>query len=148
MTHLHRILLIAWVTLGATACGDSPDKPLLETKSVQYAGSDLLPHMYDLESAFRAIEPNLRLPAAYGEVAEHARRILEIADEPAFLTYTERPLFKHDAELFEKMRLEYKRAAERALRGAESGNIEELRSGFIGLDMSCIACHKRFNPNK
>ncbi len=137
----NRIAPLALGILGAFAsCG------------VETAGPDpgvtLLDVMIQIDHAYKSIEPSLRNPAAFRGTARAARQILDWAADPEIEEFIEEDRFiGGDRERYFALRDRMAGGAQRVLDATESGDLDDLRQGFIEMKTSCIACHKRFSPS-
>lgn len=140
MRTLTRCSFGALLLFGALACREEEEKPVYEP-SLELRGL-----MYDIGDEHRDVELQLRVPDSYPDVADGLRALAQMAEHPALIGWAEDPQFGRDRERFERFRLQMRDGALAAAEGAEAGDVEALTAGFVQLDMTCIACHKRYSP--
>ena len=148
MRHLDSTLalplgLALLLALAMAACAPA-EEPAEESEEV---GLTMLDVMIQIQHAYDEIEPNLRNAEAFEETADAARRILDWSSDSIFEDYTSHPRFFSEPPRFLEMRGMMERGARTTLEGAEGGDLTRVRSGFIEMKQSCIACHKRFSPS-
>lgn len=103
--------------------------------------------MFEIDTLNRLIEPILLDPAQTQTITSSVRSMQRWANDEAWQAYFNEPGFLGDQSLF-NLYLSWLRAGlEHVARSAEKSDISEVRAGFILVQQSCIACHKRFNPN-
>jgi len=124
---------------------DFPPTP--RTVEVPDEGETLLQAMYQIERASADVELNLQNPAGLADVRQAAREILTWIEAPVFSGYAQHPDFEAPTPRFEELRAELRQSVTEVLEGAEAEDLEQVRDGYIGMHRSCIACHKRFDPN-
>jgi cytochrome c556 len=103
--------------------------------------------MFEIDALNRTIEPILRAPAQTPVVASAARSLQRWAADEAWEAYYDEPAFLGDRPLFEAYLGWLRTGAEELASAAESGDIAGMRAGFVRTQQSCVACHKRFQPN-
>jgi len=103
--------------------------------------------MFQVENYKRLIEPQLRNPDRMPEVERQLADMLPWIDDPAFDRWIDRPIFQGDPERFLGWRYDMKQAAVAAREAASAANLDGLRDAFIRMNTTCIACHKRYQPN-
>ncbi len=103
--------------------------------------------MFEVDELNRSIEPILRVPEQTPVVASAARSMLRFADDEAWTAYKDEPGFLGDAPLFDAYRGWLLAGAQQLAEAAEAGDVDGMRAGFVRAQQSCIACHKRFQPN-
>lgn len=137
----HLLPLIALVPLAA--CDDAPAvEPL-----VDFQPPALRNAMFELDALNWTVEPILRDPSQTQAVASAARSMQRWATDEAWTAYYDEPGFLGDRAQFDQY-LGWLRAGVTQLAdAADKGDIDGMRAGFIRMQQSCTACHKRFNPN-
>ena len=90
----------------------------------------------------------VRLESEFGAVASWARSIESLSKDPAWEEFMSRDSFLGNRPKFEGYRGWLLAGASTLAAGAEAGDVDKMREGFIRLQQSCIACHKRYQPNK
>jgi len=137
----HLLPLLALVPLAA--CEDAPaHEPL-----VDFPPPALRNAMFELDALNWSIEPILRDPSQTAAVASAARSMQRWATDDAWTAYYDEPGFLGDRSLFDKYLGWLRSGTAQLATAADAGDIEGMRTGFIQMQQSCTACHKRFNPN-
>lgn len=144
----HRLLALI-VGLSLAACDATPDVlPLSDTQPPALRNV-----MFELDALNRSVEPVLRAPGAAPAVASAARSMQRWANDAAWEAYFDEPEFLGDRGLFSNYLGWLRGGLEQLAQGAEattatgSGDQVTMRAGFIRAQQSCVACHKRFQPN-
>ena len=104
--------------------------------------------MMQIDQVNWKIEPVVRLESEFGAVASWARSIESLSKDPAWEEFMSRDSFLGNRPKFEGYRGWLLAGASTLAAGAEAGDVDKMREGFIRLQQSCIACHKRYQPNK
>jgi len=137
------LALALLATLGS--CGSSAAE---EIPPLTFGEPPALRHvMFEIDELNRTIEPILRVPERTPVVASTARSMVRWAEDPAWAAYFDEPEFLGDRPLFEAYRGWLLAGALQLAAAAESGDIDGMRAGFVRAQQSCVACHKRFQPN-
>ena len=104
--------------------------------------------MMQIDQVNWKIEPVVRLESQFEAVASWARSIESLSADPSWEEYMSRESFLGNRPKFEGYRGWLVAGAANLAAGAEAGDVDKMREGFIRLQQSCIACHKRYQPNK
>lgn len=126
-----------------TACGKKLEVEPLE----DVAPAPLRAVMLDIDQLNWKIEPVVRLPEQFQTVGSWASSIQKLASDPAWATYMESDSFLGDRPLFESHRANLLAGSTILMNGAAEGDVDDMRVGFVLMQQSCIACHKRYQPN-
>jgi hypothetical protein len=133
----------ALAALGLTllaSCGEGQAEPLPALHGMREV-------MFAIEGYDRVVEPNLRNPAMLSEIRGHLDAMASWARDPVFERWVETPIFQGDADRFLRLRNQLVSATEAARDAAAAGDLDRLRNEYIGMSMTCIACHKRYQPS-
>jgi hypothetical protein len=136
-------LLLPLLVLPLAACSDAPAVESL----ADFQPPALRNTMFELDALNWSIEPILRDSGQTATVASSARSMQRWANDPSWTAYYDEPGFLGDRTNFDLFLGWLRAGLEQLASSAEVGNIDGMRAGFIRAQQSCIACHKRFNPN-
>jgi len=138
---LKHLLLLA--ACGAPlACGGEPEHPALTDFDVP----TLRPVMFEVDELSRQIEPLQRDETRMDTVASMARSWQRWIGDPAWQEYMQDPAFFGDPVRYGEYLGWLAQGAAQVADSAERGDLEGVRAGFTLTQQSCIACHKRFQP--
>lgn len=144
---LPALLVAAALAVGLGAC-DKSAAVAEDLPPLAFDDPPALRHvMFEVDELNRTIEPLLRAPDQTPVVASAARSMLRWAADPAWTAYHDEPEFLGDAPLFEAYRGWLLAGSQQLAEAAEAGDVDGMRAGFVRAQQSCVACHKRFQPN-
>lgn len=103
--------------------------------------------MLDIDQLNWKIEPVQRLPEQFQAIESWAKSIQKLASDPAWAEYTALDSFLGDQPLFERHRAKLLGGSTGMMNGAAANDVDQIREGFVLMQQSCIACHKRYQPN-
>ncbi|MDF1797708.1 MAG: cytochrome c [Planctomycetota bacterium] len=139
-------LAAAILALVPAACDQAPGEDAFGT--LELGTPPALRHvMFEVDALNRTIEPILRAPNQTPVVASAARSMQSWAMDPAWQAYYDEPAFLGDRALFEAYLGWLRAGVEQLATSAEASDVDGMRAGFIRTQQSCVACHKRFQPN-
>lgn len=136
--------------LAVSSCDETPDVlPLADSPPPALRNV-----MFELDALNWTVEPVLRDRSQAQPIASAARSMQRWATDPAWEAYFDEPSFLGDRGLFStylgwlRTGLEQLASAAETTTETGQGDLEGMRAGFIRVQQSCVACHKRFQPNK
>jgi cytochrome c556 len=138
--------LKAALLLGAVAlsgCGPSAEVPPLE----EGTPAALRAVMLEIDKLNWNIEPVVRLPQQFQAVDSWAQSIQTLASHEAWDEYTASDAFLGDKPKFDGYRGWLLAGAIDLSNGAKANDVDIMRRGFVRMQQSCTACHKRYQPN-
>lgn len=138
-----RTLLAPWAAAAAIAClvascGEGGANPS--------SGVDLRQVMYEMEAFRLQIEPHTRNPEKFAEMADSGQGMLEWIQYPTFAEHTKSPLFKSNEQKFDDLHAQLQGSTMDFVAAARAQDLDALREAWIEMNMTCTACHKRFDP--
>ena len=140
-----RIATLLLLTLGLVACGP---EPVDNIPPLELGEPPALRHvMFEVDELNRAIEPILRAPGQTPVVASAASSMLRWAQDEAWTVYLSEPDFIGNEALFNAYLGWLRAGAQQLATAAEAADVDGMRAGFVRAQQSCVACHKRFQPN-
>ena len=131
------------VAVALVACGKEPEVEPLEDG----IPSPMRVVMLEIDQMHWKIEPVVRLPEQFQAVGSWASSIQKLSMDPAWMEYTSSDSFLGDQPLFESHRANLIAGSTELAKGAAANDVDQMRAGFIRMEQSCIACHKRYQPN-
>lgn len=138
----HPLLFMALAL--APGCGDEgPELPPLADFEVP----PLRHVMFEVDELSRTIEPILRNETQTAQIGSMGRSLQRWIGDPAWGSYLTGPEFFGDPALFSEYLGWLAEGAEELSAAGEAGDLVGIRAGFTRMQQSCVACHKRFQPN-
>jgi cytochrome c556 len=138
---LNQLPLLA--LLGLAACQDEPDFPPL----ADFPVPPLRHVMFEVDALHRAIEPIQRDETQTAAIASMARSMQKWIADPSWSEYQQSEHFFGDPSQFNEYLGTLIQGTNELSTAAEAGDLMGIRKGFTLTNQSCIACHKRFQPN-
>lgn len=140
---LKHLSFIALITLAAC------DKTVESEPLVDFPVPALRNTMFEIDALNRVIEPIFTDPAQATAVASAARSMQRLSSDIAWSQYQSDPAFFGKPAQFNGYLMWLREGVAQLAEAAEQEipDMEAMRAGFIRTQQSCIACHKRFQPN-